>query len=121
MKSLNNNMLKALSVAVVAALVTACGSGTSKSSNKQSVPPVNKPPENNLNQVVLDRDNFTDVASQSLKSLLLNEAGTNALNESVVITTDRINPFSDSVTGIVITINSFPCSDSGTIDRKSVV
>lgn len=110
--------MKALSAAVVAVLVTACGSGgTSKSSNNQSsAPPTNRPVENNLDQVVLTQDNFTDVASQSLKSLLLNEAGTNALNKSIVITTDRINPFpQDSVTGLVLTIAPFPCSNAGTI------
>jgi hypothetical protein len=110
--------MKALSAAVVAVLVTACGSGgTSKSSNNQtSAPPTHSPVDNNLQQVTLTQDNFTDVASQSLKSLLLNEAGTNALNKSIVITTDRVNPFAqDSVTGIVLTIAPFPCSNAGTI------
>jgi hypothetical protein len=116
MKRLNNNMLKALSAAAVAVLVTACDSGTSKSSNNQSAPPANTPPENNLTQVVLDRDNFRGVAGQTLKSLLLNEASANALNKSVVVTTDRINPFSqDSVTGLVITVTPFPCSNAGTL------
>src|SRR5690554_3733304 len=100
MKSLNNNMLKALSAAVVAVLVTACDGGTSQSSNTQSFPPGSNAPENNLDPVALSHDNFREVAGQSLKSLLLNEASTNALNKSVVITTDRINPFQDSVTGL---------------------
>lgn len=110
--------MKALSAAVVAVLVTACGSGgTSKSSNNQpSASPTSRPVENNLQQVTLTQDNYSGVAGQSLKSLLLNEAGTNALNKSVIITTDRINPFShDSVTGLVLTIAPFPCSNAGTI------
>lgn len=113
MKRLNNNILKTLSVAVVAVLVTACDGGTSKSSNAQSTPPGNNAPENNLNSVVLNHDNFSRVAGQSLKSLLLNEASANALNKSVVITTDRINPMQDSVTGVVITIRPFQCRDGG--------
>lgn len=115
--NLLNNTMKALSLAVFTMLVTACGSGTSKSSNKQSTPPpANENPQNDLAPVVLDSENYTEVSSQALKSLLLNEAGSNALNKSVVITTDRINPFSqDSVTGIVVTISPFPCSNSGTI------
>ena len=119
MKSLNNNMLKALSVAVVAVLATACDGGTSKSSNTQSAPPGNNAPENNLDPVVLSHDNFQEVAGQSLKSLLLNEASTNALNKSVVITTNRVNPFQDTVTGIAITIPSFSCSNSGTMEGSA--
>lgn len=110
--------INVLGAAVVAVLVTACGSGgTSKSSNQQtSAPPSTEPRDPNLKPVVLGHNNFSDIASQSLKSLLLNEAGTNALNKSIVITGERVNPLSqDVVTGIVVTINPFPCSNGGTI------
>jgi hypothetical protein len=119
MKSLNNNMLKALSAAVVAVLVTACDGGTSKSSNMQPSSTGNSAPKNNLDPVALSHDNYQEVAGQSLKSLLLNEASTNALNKSVVITTNRVNPFQDTVTGIAITIPSFSCSNSGTMEGSA--
>lgn len=115
--------MKALSAAVVAVLVTACGSGgTSKSSNNQSsAPPTRAPVENNLSLVVLSEENFTDVASQSLKSLLLNDAGSNALNKTVTITTDHNVEIVDKVTGIVLTFAPYPCSNGGDVSLKAVV
>lgn len=114
--------MKALSAAVVALMVTACGSGgTSKSSNNSSSPPPSNPPVENLAPVVLSQDNFTGVASQSLKSLLLNDAGANALNKTVTITTDHNVELVDKVTGIILTFAPYPCSNGGDVSLKAVV
>lgn len=115
--------MNALGAAVVAAMVTACGSGgTSKSSNGQYAPePNNNPIETNLTPIEFSSDNFTHVASQSLKSLLLNDAGSNALNRAVTVTTNQNIGLVDSVTGIILTLAPYPCSNGGDFTLKAVI
>ncbi len=113
--------MKALGAAVVAILVTACGSGTSKSSSNQYAPDTHHPIDPNLVAVELSADNFADVASQSLKSLLLNDAGSNALNRAVTTTREQNDQVVDMVTGLVLTLNPFPCSHGGDFTVKAVI
>jgi hypothetical protein len=123
MKSYKTAM-KALGAAVVAVMVTACGSGgTSKSSNynQNSPPPNNNPAPTDLTPVVLTHDNFSGVASQALKSLLLNDAGSNALNKTVTITTDHNLDLVNKVSGLILTFAPYPCSNGGDASLKAVI
>ncbi len=115
--------MKALGAAVVAVMVTACGSGgTSKSSNNQnSPPPKNNPVPTDLTPVVLTHDNFSGVASQALKSLLLNDAGSNALNKTVTITADHNLDLVNQVSGLILTFAPYPCSNGGDASLKAVI
>ncbi|MCR6653160.1 MAG: hypothetical protein NVV73_17470 [Cellvibrionaceae bacterium] len=117
-----NFAMKALGVAVVAAMITACdGGGTSKSSNNQSPPPQTNPIPTDLTPVVLNQVNYTSVASQSLKSLLLNDAGSNALNKTVTITTEHNLELVNRVSGVVLTFAPYFCSNGGSFALKAVI
>jgi hypothetical protein len=115
--------MKALGVAIVAVMITACdGGGTSKSSNYQaSPPPQTNPIPTDLTPVVLSSDNFTNVAGQSLKSLLLNDAGSNALNKTVTITAEHNLELVNSVSGVILTFSPYFCSDGGEFALKAVI
>jgi hypothetical protein len=118
-----NPKTRALILLTLALMTTACGKGTSKSSSNQYSPdpPDNKPIENNLDPVELSSSNYTQVASQSLKSLLLNDAGSNALSQSVTVTTGQNSEIVDRVTGVVITLAPYPCIRGGDFNLRATV
>lgn len=114
------NAIKALTVFTVGTLLVACGSGTSKSSsdhngNSGSSDIIQQGPDVNLTPIDITAENYTHVASQSLKSLLLNDAGSNALNRSLTITGDRSSELGNIATGIVIQLHPYPCSHGGDV------
>lgn len=114
---------RALILLTLALMTTACGKGTSKSSSNPYAPESKdpKPLENNLDPVELDSNNYTLVASQSLKSLLLNDAGSNALSQSVTVTTGQNSEIADMVTGVVITLAPYPCILGGDFNLRATV
>jgi hypothetical protein len=119
-----NHKIRALAVAALALtlLTTGCGKSTSKSSN-QAPPsnPSNSPVENNLDPIELSHDNYTQVASQSLKSILLNDAGANALGQAVKVTSNQTGQVVDMVTGVIFTLAPYPCAQGGNLTARAVV
>jgi hypothetical protein len=111
---------RALVLLTVALMATACGKGTSKSSSGQYVPePKDEPVD--LAPIELSSSNYTQVASQSLKSLLLNDAGSNALGQSVTVATEQSGDVADMVTGIVLTLAPYPCVLGGNFNLRATL
>jgi hypothetical protein len=107
----------------LALMIGACGKATSKSSNGQYSPEPkdDKPIENNLDPIALDSENYTQIASQSLKSLLLNDAGSTALNQAVTVTSGQGSQIADMVSGIVLTLAPYPCMQGGSLAMRAVI
>lgn len=113
---------RALVLLTLTLMTTACGKGTSKSSSGQYVPgPIDDKPVEILDPIDLSSDNYIQVASQSLKSLLLNDAGSNALSQAVTVTTDRNGDVADMVTGVVFDLAPYPCVRGGNFDLLATV
>lgn len=117
-------MTRMLAVLALALVFTACGKSTSKSSGAQYSPNPDdeKPAENNLPLIEVDAENYTRIASQSLKSLLLNDAGSNALSQAVRVTNSQNSDLvNDMVTGIIITLAPYPCVLGGDFNLRATV
>lgn len=117
--------IKLLAALIAGSLLAACGSGTSKSSadsagSEGNSDTTQKQPEVDLAPVEITRSNYSQVASQSLKSLLLNDAGANALNRSVTVTGTHQGELANVATGIVLELD-YPCFDGGNLKFRADV
>lgn len=121
----HKNTIKALAALVVGSLLVACGSGTSRSSSDSANSTGNsgavQPQTKELYPVEISSDNYTVVASQSLKSLLLNDAGSLALNRSVNVSGDLAQTVAGVATGVVIELFPHSCLGGGQVAFKATI
>lgn len=120
------NAIKALTVLTVGTLLAACGSGTSKSSSDSAVGTGNSNPQQEaptvtLSPINITSENYTQVSTQALKSLLLNDAGASALNRSVKVTGTATQQMAGVATGIVIELLPYPCLHGGQVAFRAEV
>lgn len=115
----HTHTIKALAALVVGSLLVACGSGTSRSSSDSASSTGNsettQPQSKELSPVEITSENYTRVASQSLKSLLLNDAGSLALNRSVTVAGSFNDTVAAVATGVVIKLHPYPCMGGGQV------
>lgn len=114
----HTNTMKALTVLTVGTLLAACGSGTSKSSSDYGSAPTGSggnqtDPEVALTPIDITAENYTQITSQSLKLLLLNDAGSAALNRSVSVTGSQSNQLGSMATGAIVKLTT-QCLNGGT-------
>jgi hypothetical protein len=112
--------MKWLGIFFAGSFLIACGESTSKSNRNSSSNPdkpiISKPePLRNLTPIDITLENYTEIASQSLKSLLLNDAGFNAINQTMNITGTQRGELAGVATGVVIQLHSYPCVSGGNV------
>jgi hypothetical protein len=122
--SITKSTVGGLTVAVITVFLAACGKGgTSKSSDAQN--PSDKPTKpvaESRELMSFTSDNYVDVAAQSLKTLLLNDAGTTALEQVVGMTVaQNQTTFQDQVTGAVFKLLPYNCSLGGSFTTQAIV
>lgn len=114
-----SNAKKALAVLAASTFLAACGNGTSKSSSDGAGAAggsnIQQEPTVSLSPIEITHENYTQLTSQSLKSLLLNDAGTNALNRSANVTGSHRQDLSGVATGVVLKLHPYPCVGGGEV------
>lgn len=108
----------ALLIAIASCALASCGSGgTSKSSTNRIAGTDYQPIEKSKQPLLkIDQNNTQAVASSALKSILLSDASSNALDQAVHVTQEQSEtlPTSEVATGIVLSFNPIACVFGGT-------
>lgn len=108
----------ALLIAIASCALASCGSGGTSKSSSNRVAGTDYKPVTQTKQTLLeiDQDNTHAVASSTLKSILLSDASSNALNQAVQVTHEQSEnlPTSDIATGVILSFNPIACIFGGT-------
>lgn len=115
--------LKALSVAVASTCMLACSSGTSKSSSDQfteTQPETIKPTDVALVPVEINSSNYYEMASATLKAVLLTDTSSSVLGRSATISRDNTDIL-EAATGIIISLDPIPCNGGGSVQIEGEI
>lgn len=108
----------ALLIAIATCTLASCGSGGTSKSSSNRVAGIDYKPVTQSKQplISIDQANSHAVASSTLKSILLSDAGSNALDQAVNVTQEQSTtaPAADIATGVLITFNPIACIFGGT-------
>lgn len=113
---------KILSIAVASACTVACNFGTSRSSSGQYSENQDlaqdiissRPEDANLSPIQVDQDNYFEVASLSLKAILLTDTTASVLDRSAQVTRNNSSNFA-TASGVLIDIDPLDCEEGGTV------